>query len=265
VKKTIGFIGCGNMGGALARCACTAVDPGSIWLCDADKKKSEEIASEFGACVADIDDVAENCSVIFLGVKPQMMEGMLYGIREKLASRKDAPLLVSMAAGLEIKTIKKMAGDFPVIRIMPNLAASVGEAAVLYCRGDADDSAVELFKEIMKNAGELIPIQEDKIDAASAISGCAPAFAAMFAEALADGGVSCGLSRDVAVRLAELTMKGTAEMLLREGIHPDELKDRVCSPGGTTIEGVLTLEEKGMRHAVAEAVRKAYRRTLELK
>ena len=120
-----------------------------------------------------------------------------------------------------------------------------------------------LNDEIMKLAGETVEIAENKIDAASAISGCGPAFVAMFAEALADGGVRCGLTRAVAEKLASQTLIGSAA-LLKGGEHPEELKDAVCSPGGTTIEGVTALENKGFRYAVIEAVTKAYEKNFKL-
>lgn len=120
-----------------------------------------------------------------------------------------------------------------------------------------------LNDEIMKLAGETVEIAENKIDAASAISGCGPAFVAMFAEALADGGVRCGLTRAVAEKLASQTLIGSAA-LLKGGEHPEELKDAVCSHGGTTIEGVTALKNKGFRYAVIEAVTKAYEKNFKL-
>lgn len=259
----IGFIGCGNMGGALAVCAAKA--PGNqIYLNDKDTDKAMALAESLSAEVLGITELAESCQMIFLGVKPQFMASMLEEIRDTLAKRKDRFLLISMAAGLSISKIKGMAGDYPIIRIMPNLAVSVGEGMVLYCREDVSEDELSSFLKIMDFSGKLCPLPEELIDAGSAISGCGPAYAFLFMEALADGGVACGLPRAQAQLLAAQTLLGAAKLLQKSGKQPGELKDAVCSPGGSTIAGVLKLEESGFRAAAADAVLAAYRRTLEL-
>ena len=259
-----GFIGCGNMGGALIRAAAKAVSPKNIWITDKDAAKQDALAKETGAAAKDIKDIASKCSCIFLGVKPQVMADMLAEIKKTLAGRKDHFVLVSMAAGISIERIVKMAGDFPIIRIMPNIPASVGEGMILYCSHKTVKADVDSFLKAMSKAGKLSAIDEKLIDAGSAVSGCGPAYAFMFIEALADGGVKQGLTRPVAMKMAAQTVLGSARLILETGMHPGALKDMVSSPAGTTIEGVETLEEGGFRHSVMRAVVDATNRSREL-
>jgi pyrroline-5-carboxylate reductase len=256
-----GFIGCGNMGGALIRAAAKAVSPKNIWITDKDAEKRDALAKETGAAAKKIQDIASKCSCIFLGVKPQVMADMLAEIKKTLADRNDHFVLVSMAAGIAIERLVKMVGDYPIIRIMPNIPASVGEGMILYCSHKAGENDIEAFLCAMGHAGKLAAVDEKLIDAGSAVSGCGPAYAFMFIEALADGGVDCGLPRAQAQLLAAQTLLGAAKMVIETGRHPGELKDAVCSPGGTTIEGVLALEQGGFRGTVSEAVIAAYDKT----
>ena len=264
--ETFGFIGAGNMGGALARAAAKAVAPEKITLADQMTEKAEALASQLGCKTADTAAVAANCDFIFLGVKPQVMGSMLHEIAPVLAGRKAGFVLVSMAAGVSICEIRAMAGgDYPVIRIMPNIPASVGGGVILYdTTENVTQEAVACFCEAMGHAGLVDRLPEKLIDAGSALSGCGPAFVSLFVEALADGAVACGLPRDKALAYAAQTVAGSATMLLETGMHPAVLKDAVCSPGGTTIMGVHALEQGGFRAAATDAVLSAYRRTLEL-
>lgn len=266
MKKTFGFIGAGNMGGALARAAAKAVAPENITLADQCAEKAAALATELGCNTADSAQIAASCSYIFLGVKPQVMQAALGQIAPVLAARKDSFTLVSMAAGVAIADIRRMAGsDYPVIRIMPNIPACVGGGTILYDTTDNVTADVEkYFRESMRFSGLVDKLPEKLIDAGSALSGCGPAFVSMFIEALADGAVACGLPRDKALMYAAQTVKGTAAMLLEQNMHPAALKDAVCSPGGTTIAGVQALEEGGFRGNAMDAVVSAYHRTLEL-
>jgi len=170
-----------------------------------------------------------------------------------------------MAAGLSIASIREMAGvDFPVIRIMPNTPAAIGRGMVLCCAEGVSDAALQTFRAAMAGAGLLDFVEEKLIDAGSAVAGCGPAFAAMLIEALADGGVACGLPRAKAQLYAAQMLLGTAALALETGEHPGALKDAVCSPGGSTIQGVRALEARGFRSAAFEAVVAAYDKTLEL-
>lgn len=261
-----GFIGAGNMGGALIRAASKAVPAGDILICDRNEYKIKALSEECGAVPSDISTVASESDLIFLGVKPQMLSGMLCGIRDILKNRIKPFTLVSMAAGISADTVSKLAGgEYPVIRIMPNLAVGVGEGIILYAdNGRVSAAHMSAFLDSMQHAGMLDKIEEKLIDAASAICGCAPAFAFMFAEALADGGVFCGLKREKALAYASQMMSGAAKMLLESKEHPGALKDAVCSPGGSTIAGVKRLEDGAFRSDVTNAVIDSFKRTVEL-
>lgn len=262
----IGFIGAGNMGGALARAAAKAVAPANIFLADQMVEKAAALAGELGCNTCTAVQAVETCDYIFLGVKPQVMGAMLSQIAPALAERKEGFTLVSMAAGVCMTDIRRMAGgDYPLIRIMPNIPVSVGGGMILYdVTENVSSEAEEGFCKAMTYAGRLDKLPEKLIDAGSALSGCGPAFVCLFAEALADGAVACGLTRQQAMTYAAQTLKGTAEMLLETGMHPGALKDAVCSPGGSTIAGVGALEQGGLRAAAMDAVACAYQRTLEL-
>ena len=267
MMKTIGFLGCGNMGGAIARAVCKATEPENVFLANRTAAKAETLAAELGCQTATNAEVAGDCDLIFLAVKPQMMEAMLEPLRFILAERTKRFVLCTMAAGLPMARIQEMAGsDCPVIRIMPNMPAAVGEGVIFYaCSGNCDKAQQEAFLRYMAPAGKLFPLAEELHAAGSAVAGCGPAFAAIFLESMADGGVACGLPRASAIQYAAQMMLGTAKMVLETNQHPGVLKDSVCSPAGSTIQGVRTLEERGMRAAVLDAVTVAYEKNVELK
>ena len=244
MMDTIGFLGCGNMGGAIARAVCKAVDPKKVFLANRTAAKAQALAKELGCKTATNAEVAGDCDLIFLAVKPQMMEALLQPLKFTFDERPSRFVLCSMAAGLSIARIQEMAGeDFPVIRIMPNTPASVGEGMIQYCSSNVTAEEEEAFLRIMAPAGRLDAVPESLIDAASCVSGCGPAWVYQFIEALADGGVACGLPRAKAQEYAAQMVLGSAKLVLESGKHPGELKDAVCSPGGSTIQGVRVLEE----------------------
>ncbi|MBP3333724.1 MAG: pyrroline-5-carboxylate reductase [Clostridia bacterium] len=265
MMKTIGFIGAGNMGGALIRAASHADIGCEILIADKIAEKAEALSKETSgkAKVSSGSEIAERCDLIFLGVKPNFMASTLDEISEILAKREEKPTLVSMAAGVKIEKIAEMAkNSCPIIRIMPNIPVSVGEGMILYTAcACVSAEAEELFLAVMGKSGKLDKIPEALIDAGSALSGCGPAFAFMFIEALADGGVACGLPRDKALSYAVQTLIGSAKLLEESGKHPGELKDAVCSPGGSTIEGVRTLEEGAFRGVTTDAVIASFEKT----
>ncbi len=264
MQYTLGFIGCGNMGGALVRAAAKAIGGERIAVCDYDKTKAETLAKELGVTAVTADELAKSSQFVVLGVKPQNMQETLSPLRDILSARTDV-ILITMAAGLSIAAIQKYAGkNLPTIRIMPNTPALLGEGMILYAVSGVSQADEQAFLGCFAKAGKVDKIPEEKIDAASALSGCGPAFVYAFAEALADGAVECGVPRDKAALYAAQTLKGAAEMLLTFG-HPSDLKDAVCSPGGTTIAGIHALENGSFRGATMDAVMAAYKRTLELK
>lgn len=262
MKFKVGFIGTGNMGGALLRAAAKAIGGENICAADMNSEKLEAISNETGCATAAATELAKSCEFIFVGVKPAVFGNVFEEINEALSVNKEA-VIVTMAAGLTLQSVKAMSGDKPVIRIMPNTAAEVGKAMILLCATfDVTKDKLDGFKEIMRDAGKIDELDEKLIDAASAVSGCGPAFVYMFIEALSDGAVACGLPRDKAIEYAAQTLIGAAETVLKTGRSCGELKDAVCSPGGTTIEGVKALENGGFRGTAMNAVVAAYKKTI---
>lgn len=263
----IGFIGTGNMGSAIA--AAVRKSGAALYLSNRTKEKAYKVAKQLGLSdisVTDNHTIARCCDLIFLAVKPQMMQDMLNDISDILAARNDHYILCTMAAGLTCEAIQDYASaKCPVIRIMPNTPAAIGKGIIQVCEVDTQEEEIQELIDLLSPAGIVDRIDEKLIDAASAVSGCGPAFAYLFMEALADGAVACGLPRAKAITYAAGMLEGSAALLLNNNQHPGELKDAVCSPGGTTIQGVRTLEENGFRGAVMDAVIAAYEKTLKLK
>lgn len=256
-----GFIGCGNMGGAIA----TALSKSTHDILLSDRSgKCSILAERLGCTYGNVEQAAKECKFLFLAVKPQVLASVLSPISEILCTQK--PVLISMAAGVEIQKIEQIVGaSLPIIRIMPNTPVQVGAGTILYCtNAQVPDSILAELLADMAFCGLLDPVAESLMDAASAVSGCGPAYAYMFIEALADGAVACGVPRDKALLYASNMLAGAAQMVLQTGKHPGALKDAVCSPGGSTIAGVKTLEMHNFRGAVINCIMDAYRRTTEL-
>lgn len=263
--SSIGFIGTGTMGTAVARAAVNGAQGAPVLLANRTRSKAEAVARELGVQTADNETVARECGLIFLGVKPQMMEQLLSGLAPILKARTDRFVLASMAAGLDARRIQEMAGGaYPVICLMPNTPVAVGAGVVQYYGVDATEEELSDFQNLLSAAGMIDRVNPDRLNAASAVSGCGPAFCAVFIEALADGGVACGLPRAKAQEYAAQMVLDSAKLVLESGKHPGELKDAVCSPGGSTIQGVRVLEEHGFRGAVTDAVIAAYDKTKEM-
>ena len=253
------------MGSALASAAQRA--GAEVFIYDKDIKKANEVAEKIGAVFAETDEILK-CDYIFLAVKPNIVPIVCGEIGQKLWDG----VLVSMAAGVSIWNLEvaldpdRVGCTKKIIRIMPNTPVLCGKGMTVFCVNDyVTEEEKQGFINLMSESGRLDEIPEGQIDAASAVSGCGPAFVYMFIEALADGGVECGLSREQALRFACETVKGAAETVLFTGAHPEALKDAVCSPGGTTISGVHALEEGAFRATSANAVLEAYKKTLSLK
>ena len=256
-----GFIGCGNMGGAVAQALSHSTK--DILVSDRSGKASA-LAQKLGIAHGDNRTIATDCDVIFLCVKPHMMKDMLLPLQPMLAQRK--PVLVSMAAGLTIQTIEAFAATrLPVIRMMPNTPTAVGKGVIQYCHNElVEESVLQSWLRDMQPCGLLDPLEERLMDAASALSGSGPAYLYVFLEALADGAVACGIPRDKAMEYAAMTMAGAAQMYLQTRQHPGALKDAVCSPGGSTIAGLRALEQHGFRGAVMDCVIGTYEKNKDL-
>ncbi len=255
------------MGGALARALAKNVEGSRILLANRTAAKAQALAAELGAAAVSPVDVALDADVVILGVKPQNLAELFAEIGEPLRTRENYPLLVSMAAGRTIADIRALAGvaDAPVIRIMPNLPVSVGEGMTLVCSDGVARGDVIEFLHAFSDAGNVCVLPEEQFDAGMAISGCGPAFVFMFADALAQGGVACGLTEDVARALAVQTLRGSASLMEQSEQTPAELTRAVCSPGGTTIEGVQVLEANDFAATVSAAVQASYKKASAIK
>ena len=255
---TIGFIGTGSMGGALARAAAKSPLCEKLLLANRSPEKARKLCAELGAELTDNRGAAARADVLFLGVKPQGLRAMVEDIRGVLENRERC-LIVSMAAGWTLAELSELLGGMPVVRILPNIPVAVGEGVTLLCASPAvTQEEKALVRELLGASGMVAELSEELLEAASGITGCGPAFAAMFVDALADGAVACGLPRREAIAFAAQMLAGTARTLLSTGEHPDALRDRVCSPGGSTIQGVRKLEEGAFRAAVMNAVIATY-------
>ena len=277
----IGCIGCGMMGGALIKAIAKKVGGEKILLSDGDVEKAKSLALELGANFATSNaQIIENCSHIILAVKPAFFSSVLEQIKDSYNDRanseqKNLPTMISIMAGLSIEKIEQMScqagitgGLQNIVRLMPNLPATVNEGMIALCTKDKVSSEfnqeVEFVKEILSCAGKVEQVSEKLMDVVTAVSGSGPAYGFMFIEALADAAVLLGMPRNQAYIYASQTLKGAAQMVLETSEHPAKLKDAVCSPGGTTIQAVKSLEEKGFRSAVISAVESAYNKSVDL-
>ena len=263
-KYKAGFVGAGNMGGALAQAVCKKIGGENVIISCKTTEEADAASKKLGCKNGTSEDVAKSSEFVFLAVKPQMISDVAKELKNTLNENPEC-IIVSMLAGVTTDTLKEYFGDRKIIRIMPNTPAMVGEGMMLVAGNkNVTDWDIAAFKDLMSMSGELDDIPEALIDAATAVSGCGPAFVYMFIEALADGGVKCGLSRDKAIKYAAQTLLGSAKMVLETGRHPEELKDAVCSPGGSTIAGVHSLEKGAVRNAAIDAVEASYKKTQKL-
>ncbi len=250
------------MGGALAGAISKNLNT-NIYISDNNKTKAEELAAKINGKAADNYTVASSSELLFIGVKPGIVPLVAKEIAEHI---KAETVIVSMAAGVNTQSLLEYFGNKKkIIRIMPNTPVKVGSGMTAYAVTDSiSPEDEEKFLKIMEPTGSVDKLPEALIDAACAVAGCGPAFVYMFIEALADGGVCCGLPREKALLYAAETVKGAAKTVIETGEHPEALKDAVCSPGGSTIEGVAALEEGGLRVAAINAVKRAFEKTKRL-
>lgn len=271
--KKIAFIGAGNMGGALVMGICRAIDPQQVVIYDPDTARTAALAEKTGCTVADsaFEAVSESEYVV-LAVKPQVLRGVQAEIipaMKQAAGNGIKQIILSIAAGItlaDLAAIPMENGlDLPVIRMLPNTPSEIGEGLNIYAvNSKMTDEKCDELQEMFSQCGLTEKVTEHILDVASAVSGCTPAFAYMFIDALADGAVRCGVPRDKAIKYAAQAVKGAAAMVLETGRHPDALKDAVCSPGGSTIVGVATLEDAAFRAAAANAVFYANEKNINL-
>lgn len=262
----IGFIGLGNMadaiiGGMLKE---GIVKSGDIIGSAKTNVTMERMAKKYDICVTnDNAEVASKAEVLILAVKPQFFEEVIGDIRTVTS---EETLIISIAAGKSIAWIEEAFGKpVKLVRCMPNTPALVGEGCTGVCVNERVSEEEKNYSiRLMESFGKASLIPERLIDAVGAVSGSSPAFVFMFIEAMADAGVAAGMTRVQAYEFAAQAVYGSAKLMLESGRHPGELKDMVCSPGGTTIQGVKVLEEKGMRGAVMSALAACVEKTKKL-
>ena len=253
--KTLGFIGVGNMAGAMIGGLLRSgqAQPSDIIGSCKTRGGAERAAQRFGIEVTnDNREVARNCRILFLAVKPQFLDVVLDQIRDVVTQDQ---MVVSIVAGCSIAWMRKALGDRPLhlIRLMPNTPALVGAGMTAACSSEeVTDEEMKRVEEICSTFGLFEIVPERLFDAVTGVSGSSPAYVFMMLEAMADAAVQGGMHRAQAYRFAAQAVLGSAKMLLETGKHPGELKDMVCSPAGTTIEAVRVLEAKGLRSAVME-------------
>lgn len=256
MKYQFGFLGTGNMGSALVRAVSKTVSCDKICICDHDAEKTEKLRTELGVNVASADEMIENSEFLVLGIKPQMLAQTASGISGALDKNKNLKI-ISMLASVTTQKLSTFFGSREYIRIMPNTPVNLGEGVVLYCTYNVSETTEKEFVDAFDKAGVVVKLDEEQIDAGMALSGCGPAFVYMFIDALAKAGEKLGLDSELSLTLATQTVKGSAMMVNKFG-NPNQLKINVCSPGGTTIEGVKSLEEDNLDLSVEKALKSAY-------
>ena len=264
---TIGFIGCGNMATAIISGIIKnrAFKANEVCAYDVNSSATEKAQSSFGITPMESEcDVVNNSDIVVLAVKPNVLADVLKTINKEL-TKKDT-LLISIAAGKTTDFIyQQISTENRIIRVMPNINATVGEAICGYTANKfATNEDKQEAERIFSSVGKVIYLEENHFPLFGVLGGCAPAYAYMFIDALARAGVENGMKKDVALEIAAQTVLGSAKMILESKEHPWELIDKVCSPGGTTIEGVLSLQADGFEAAVHNAVNKAVEKDSKL-
>src|SRR5215213_4382160 len=266
MKKTLGFLGGGNMAAALVRGLLHAkvVPPSSIIVSDVKPERLAFWRETHGVrTTTDNHELVRDSDVIVLSVKPQVIDKVLGAIGKDV---KTTQLVVSVAAGVPVVAIEaKLTDGVHVVRTMPNTPATVDAGATAIAPGThATEEDLEVARALFSAVGRVVTLDETLLDAVTGLSGSGPAYVMLMIEALADGGVKVGLHRDTALLLAAQTVYGSAKLLLDTGEHPGRLKDMVTSPGGTAIAGLHTLESGGLRRTLIDAVEAAANRSAQL-
>ncbi len=264
--RRIGFIGGGNMAGALVRglLLSKTVEADHVIVSDVKRERLKELASEYGVqTTTDNEELGRWADVLVLAVKPQIVDRVLPTVA---ASLNEGDLVISVAAGVPIEALEtRLPAGARVVRAMPNTAAIALAGATAIAAGThATDDDMALAQSLFEAVGRCVTVDESLLDAVTGLSGSGPAYVMLMIEALADGGVKVGLGRDTALLLAAQTVYGAAKLQLETGEHPGRLKDMVTSPGGTAIAGLHTLEAGGLRRTLIDAVEAASLRAAEL-
>lgn len=264
--KIIGFIGSGNMGSAIigGMLKNKIAEPKNIVVSDLSIENLNKVKEKFNVNITtDNKEVASKAGIIILAVKPYIYSLVIEEIRDII--KKDV-IIVSIAAGQDIQNIENLFGkDIKLVRVMPNTPALVGEGmSALSPNSLVTKEELEEILKIFNSFGVAETVPESLMNAVIAVSGSSPAYIYMIIEALADGAVLDGMPRDKAYKFASQAVLGSAKMVLETGKHPGELKDMVCSPGGTTIAAVAKLEETGLKSSILEGMKACTRRSIEM-
>lgn len=260
----IGFIGAGNMGGAMIKSliASNQYIASDINIFEIDDNKIKEF-SKLGANVsASIDDLVDKCEIIILAIKPNIIKNTLSEIKSKFSKK----VLVSIAVGIPISFYKSIIGkDKKVVRVMPNTPALVGEGMSIISSDDlVDKIELEIVLKMFECMGKVELLEEKYMNEVTALTGSSPAYVFMFIESMADAAVLRGIPRNIAYKLAAQAVLGSAKMVLETNLHPGVLKDQVCSPGGTTIQAVKSLEKNSFRYSIIEAMDECTNKAIEI-
>lgn len=263
---TIGMIGVGNMGSAIAKAILNAGY--SMILHNRTKEKLHQFAEEIDAEVELADSLADlinDSDIIYIGVKPYQFEQMFEQMHEYISSS-HAKVWVSMAAGLKLEHLRQLTpSNHHWIRIMPNTPVEIGQGYIAYCHTEGiDPESLQLFERSLVKAGTVESIDENLFNAVTGLAGSGPAFIYQLIEAMSDVGVQYGLPRELSQKMAAHTVKGAASVVIESGTHPGVLKDRVTSPGGTTIEGIVALEHAGFKSAINKGVSVAIEKSMQM-
>lgn len=261
-----GLIGAGNMGEPVLRGTIEHAGAEKVAVCEISAAKRKELETKYGVTTfEDAKSLAENSAAIILCVKPQVLPAVLDQIAPAVT---EGQQIISIVAGVSCEMIKsRLLGKPHVVRVMPNMPAMVGAgmSSISFDESLTPDSAeVKDTEDIFIKIGETIVIPEKLMDAVTCAAGSSPAYVFMFIEALADSAVKYGIPRPQAYKLVAQTVMGSAKLMLQMGEHPASLKDKVCSPGGTTIAGVEALENAGFRGAIMQATDACYERSVSL-
>lgn len=263
VSETIGFIGAGRMATALVRGLLNKGVPAKkLRAYDISKEASEKFATETGLKPStNLRDALNNADIVILAVKPQ---NICEALSEACPFLKDK-LLISIAAGIKIQTLIELSGNKRIVRVMPNTPALIGEGISAYSiSSDINNDDIKKAEAILSAVGLVCKVDEDLMDAVTGLSGSGPAYVFEFIQALADGGIQSGLSKEIALKLAAQTVSGAAKLVIETGKEPSILRDQVKSPGGTTEKGLCELEKRAFKTIVSKAVIAAAKRSREL-
>ena len=266
LQKSIGFLGAGQMASALGGGFVRAgvVTSSGLYAYDiAENALTKFTQTVGGTACRTPEELVRKSDIVFLAVKPQQIDAVLESL-EKL--EKTSKLFVSIAAGVTLWNLTRRLGrESSIVRVMPNTPCLIGSGASGFSPSESvSETEIQTVRTLLETVGAAVMVPEHLLDAITGLSGSGPAFGYVMIEAMSDAGVKLGLPRETATKLAAQTLKGAAEMVLQTGEHPGVLKDRVASPGGTTIAGLVALEDAGLRSALISAVLAAARRAEEL-